>query len=187
MFTVKKKPLTPNIIWDGSAGRPLCSFGHRGLLEKLKASLELPGFSFGYEARLREILTDIWLGFLELLPPINLEAGGRPSETIKPMMVYVHEHFRERITAADIAAAVYTSERECYRAFHNVLHTTPGEYIRSCRLQAACERLVNGDDSVTQISHACGFGSGSFFGKVFLSHFGITPTAYRRKWQDTTK
>lgn len=33
MFTVKKKPLTPNIIWDGSAGRPLCSFGHRGLLE----------------------------------------------------------------------------------------------------------------------------------------------------------
>ena len=33
MLTVKKKPLTPNIIWDGSAGRPLCSFGHRGLLE----------------------------------------------------------------------------------------------------------------------------------------------------------
>lgn len=32
MFTVKKKPLTPNTIWDGSMGRPLCSFGHAGVL-----------------------------------------------------------------------------------------------------------------------------------------------------------
>lgn len=33
MFTVKKKPLTPNIIWDSSAGRPLCNFGHKGELK----------------------------------------------------------------------------------------------------------------------------------------------------------
>lgn len=32
MFTVKKKPLTPNIIWDGSAGKPLCNFGHKGTI-----------------------------------------------------------------------------------------------------------------------------------------------------------
>lgn len=33
MFTIKKKPLTPNIIWDDKAGKPLCSFGHKGVLE----------------------------------------------------------------------------------------------------------------------------------------------------------
>lgn len=32
MFTIKKKPLTPNIIWDGSAGKPLCNFGHKGTI-----------------------------------------------------------------------------------------------------------------------------------------------------------
>ncbi len=32
MFTIKKKPLTPNIIWDANAGKPLCCFGHRGML-----------------------------------------------------------------------------------------------------------------------------------------------------------
>lgn len=33
MYTVKKKPLTPNMIWDAKAGKPLCSFGHKGFLE----------------------------------------------------------------------------------------------------------------------------------------------------------
>lgn len=33
MFTVIKKPLTPNIIWNGDAGKPLCDFGHKGMLE----------------------------------------------------------------------------------------------------------------------------------------------------------
>lgn len=32
MFTIKKKPLTPNIIWDGRAGKPLCNFGHKGTI-----------------------------------------------------------------------------------------------------------------------------------------------------------
>ena len=32
MFTIKKKPLTPNIIWDSSAGKPLCNFGHKGTI-----------------------------------------------------------------------------------------------------------------------------------------------------------
>lgn len=26
MFTVKKKPKTPNILWDSTAGKPLCKF-----------------------------------------------------------------------------------------------------------------------------------------------------------------
>ena len=159
---------------------------HKDTLEKLKASFDVPTSEFDYELRLREALTGIWVDLLRLLPP-DLGTGSRSSRKIKQMMAYVHEHYRENIAVADIAAAGYASERDCYRAFRDFLHTTPGEYIRSCRLQAACKMLVDGDESITQISHACGFGSGSFFGKVFRSRFGVSPLAYRRKWQDTTK
>jgi len=43
MFTIKKKPKTPNIIWDAAAGKPLCKFvkdilttNDEALAEKLK-------------------------------------------------------------------------------------------------------------------------------------------------------
>ena len=47
------------------------------------------------------------------------------------MMIYIHEHYTEKITISDLASTAYLSERECFRIFRNYLHTTPTEYIRS--------------------------------------------------------
>lgn len=33
MYTVTKKPKTPNMIWDVENNRPLCKFGKKGILE----------------------------------------------------------------------------------------------------------------------------------------------------------
>lgn len=33
MFTVTKKPKTPNTIWDAANKRPLCKFDRKGILE----------------------------------------------------------------------------------------------------------------------------------------------------------
>lgn len=40
------------------------------------------------------------------------------------------------------------------------------EYMTSYRLQMACQMLARGQESITVISHACGLGSSSYFGKV---------------------
>lgn len=44
--------------------------------------------------------------------------------------------------------------------------------------------LAKGHESVTVISHACGLGSSSYFGKVFREYAHCTPVEYRKKWQD---
>jgi len=100
------------------------------------------------------------------------------------MMVYVHEHYADKISIAEIAAAAYSSERECFRVFHDCLHMTPVEYIKTYRLQTACHMLANSREAITYISHACGLGSSSYFGKVFREYTGCTPLEYRRKWQE---
>ena len=66
----------------------------------------------------------------------------------------------------------------------NVLHMTPTEYLTSIRLQMACRMLAETRESVTDIGHACGLGSSSYFGKTFREHTGYAPLEYRRKWQD---
>lgn len=103
------------------------------------------------------------------------------------MMVYIHEHYGEKISIPELAAAAYLSERECYRVFHDCLHMTPVEYIKAFRLQAACQMLANGQESVTVISHDCGLGSSSYFGKVFREYAHCSPTEYRRKWQNSDR
>lgn len=155
----------------------------------LKLILEAFRFSeneFGYEMKLREVLSEIWLMLLELSRPMQAEKGeySRSNDKIKRMLIYIHEHYQEKISIPELAAAAYLSERECFRVFHDCLHTTPVEYIKAYRLQAACRMLVRGQEPVTVISHACGLGSSSYFGKVFREYAHCTPLEYRKKWQD---
>lgn len=161
---------------------PLCG----EILAGLKDSFFLSENAFGYEIALREALSHIWLKLLALPRPDPAKAVPG-DEKIKQMMIYIHNHFPEKLRVPDIAAAGFVSQRECYRLFQRVLRMTPMDYLREYRLQAACRLLVEAGESVTNISYACGFGSASAFGRAFREKTGFTPAAYRRKWQDSDK
>lgn len=103
------------------------------------------------------------------------------------MMIYIHEHYPEKISVPELAETAFLSERECYRAFQNHLHMTPVEYIKSYRIQAACQMLTDTQMTVTEIGYACGLGNPSYFGKVFRELTGDAPLQYRRKWQNNDK
>lgn len=159
-----------------------------GILADIRDTFELSEQDFGYEIRLRAALADIWLRIFKLAQPLLVEHASydKANDKIKSMMVYIHEHYAEKLPISEIAAAAYLSERECYRAFQHCLHMTPVEYIKTYRLQMACQMLAGTRDSVTSIGHACGLGSSSYFGKVFHEHIGCTPVEYRRTWQNNS-
>ncbi len=160
---------------------------HCPLLELLRQSFLLSEEEYAYEIRLRSILSQIWCGLLDISRPL-LNTGNqenqRSDEKVKLMLAYIRDHYQERLSVSAIAASAFISERECYRAFKSTLHTTPLEYLKCCRLQAACQLLADGNDPVTFISSSCGLGSSSYFGKTFRSQMGCTPLEYRRRWQD---
>lgn len=156
------------------------------ILELVLRAFRLSGGEFGYEMKLREALSEIWLllyGQAQKLPA-GTEKSGKNDDRIKRMMVYIHEHYPEKIAVPELASSAFLSERECFRVFRDCLNLTPAEYIRSYRLQTACRMLAEGKESVTAISHACGLGSSSYFGKVFREYARCTPSEYRARWQD---
>lgn len=156
------------------------------VLEQIKGAFSLPPDSFGYEIRLRNALSEIWLALLAQAAPLLNQhpRRGMPSGKVKEMMAYIHEHFGEKLAVSDIAAEAFLSERECFRAFRECLRTTPAEYLKSYRLQQACRLLQENRASVTEIGQLCGLGSSSYFGKTFRESMGCTPSEYRQKWQD---
>lgn len=156
------------------------------ILRRILDVFQLSEDRFGYEIRLREALSEIWIGLLKQCSAmLNSSARYvRSSDEIKEMMVFAHEHYQEHIAISELAASAFLSERECFRVFHNCLHMTPAEYIKEYRIQMACRMLEQGRESITTIGGACGFGSSSYFAQVFRLHTGYTPSEYRQKWRD---
>lgn len=160
---------------------------HGRILNKIRQAFEIPVQEFGYELKLREALSEIWLSLYEIAAPLTKKAvaGCRTNDKVKMMMTYIHEHYADKITIPGLAEAGYTSVRDCYRVFQECLHMTPVEYITDYRIQMACYLLASTDEPVTAVGRACGLGSSSYFGSTFRRHIGMTPLEYRMKWHNT--
>ena len=157
------------------------------VINLIRAAFSLSENEFGYELKIRTALSRIWLELFPICAPLLQEKSQSKdivTDKLKGMMIYIHEHYAEKISIRELASAVFLSERECYRAFQNHLHMTPVDYIRSYRLQIACQMLAESKVPITQVGIACGMGNSSYFGKVFREATGYTPRQYRCKWQD---
>lgn len=160
------------------------------VIDRIRSAFQLSEDTLGYEFQIRDALSQIWLQlFGPQLPALREKAqsADRSADKVKRMMIYIHEHYAEKITVSALAETAFLSERECYRAFQNHLHMTPVAYIKSCRIQAARQMLADSQMPITEIGYACGLGNTSYFGKIFREQTGCTPLQYRRKWQDRDK
>ena len=70
-------------------------------------------------------------------------------------------------------------KRECQRIFKTVLGLTPSQYFEQYRLSIAVSLLLNTQESIMEISGACGFQSPSYFAKLFRNRYGMTPSRFR--------
>ena len=150
------------------------------LREGIRLSQEKAPF---FELRVRSLFSELWETVYSWAMEGREEDSAFDSEEderIKKMLSMIRENYSEKITAAMLADAVHISERECYRVFRKILGITPGEFLVSIRLQKAQELLWNTDQSILEIALETGFGTGSYFCKIFKENHHITPNQYRR-------
>lgn len=147
-------------------------------LKKIKILQSRPDTEFAT----RNLLSDSWMLLMEDIrntqsdvTVVNMESQNR----LRSMLSFLHSHYHEKLTLAQIAASASISEREALRCFQKHLHQSPIEYLTGFRLNQSKKMLAETDDSITQISYQCGFSSSAYFGKIFKKSFGMTPLAYR--------
>jgi len=85
-----------------------------------------------------------------------------------------------------LAAKASLSTRQLTRLFKSELGTTPARYVEMVRIDAARAALDAGR-SVTEAAHLAGFGSAETLRRVFVTNFGVTPTAYRDRFRTTSR
>ena len=176
-------PILQSTSLDSWLIRPEDAAGIRMLGHFLKIVELCKEDAFGYEFEVRHELAGLWLELLSVTSEersAGTVSGSQDAARIKPMLNYIREHYGEKISLDDIAAAGSISRREATRCFSRSIRQSPGEYLKMYRVRTAMRRLLLTNDSVAQISDECGFTSPAYFTKVFAQETGVTPAQYRK-------
>lgn len=89
------------------------------------------------------------------------------------------------IRMSDLAAALAVSERTLIRKFQTVLGQSPLTYLQHLRIDSARALLEASDIAVERIASQVGYSDVSSFSRLFRERVGLSPAAYRRRFQLT--
>jgi len=93
---------------------------------------------------------------------------------------YVHEHYCEKLSLADVANVARVGYFTTSRMFRTRLGVSFQTYLHRLRIDQAKRLLTQTESSVASIGPMVGFGDLSRFNKSFRKCAGMTPTEYRR-------
>lgn len=102
-------------------------------------------------------------------------------ESIKKVLTYIRENYRERIYIRDLAGLINVNEQYFCRFFKRAIGKTPMEYVNEIRIRRAAEMVVNTDDLIMDICLECGFNNLGNFLREFKKYTGMTPRLYKKE------
>ena len=101
------------------------------------------------------------------------------SFTIKEILDYIDENFKEKITLDELAFLFRTNRSTLCRKFQETTKQTLGEYVKAKKIAEAKKLLSRNDKTVTQIANELHFDTVSYFCEFFKKETGMTPSQFR--------
>lgn len=95
---------------------------------------------------------------------------------------YLHRRYAEPLTIASLAAQGFLTERTFLRRFIRATGMKPTHYLQSLRVQKACEQMASSQQTFESIALDVGYSDDSSFRKVFIKVMGLTPSAFRQRF-----
>lgn len=103
--------------------------------------------------------------------------------TIQRVQEWCIENPDAELSVGAMAKEAGMSERNFARVFREETGRSPGEFIVSVRLQAACRLLEESQLPAKAVAQRCGLGSVAAMRRMFLSRLGVSPVSYRDKFR----
>lgn len=73
------------------------------------------------------------------------------------------------------------------RMFHEIMGTSPLDYLNNIRIMKSCNLLRSTEESILNISEMVGFHSVSSYNRYFTKIMQMSPREYRKQMQQTDK
>ncbi|MEL6867342.1 MAG: helix-turn-helix domain-containing protein, partial [Bacteroidota bacterium] len=103
-------------------------------------------------------------------------------QVIKEVQVYIEENFEEKLSVDGLAKKFAISNRNFIRRFKKATQNTPFEYIQRVRMEAAKKRFESSTLNINEVMYTVGYNDEKAFRKTFKRITGLSPLAYRKKF-----
>lgn len=133
--------------------------------------------SFFGNFRASGYLYDFLIEFYRLIS--SGSSSGAPSPALMKALDLINSRFAEPLGMEELCSAAGVSKQHLCLLFRNLLGLRPMEYIAKRRIQEAKSLLNSTELSIGDIAERTGFGSESYFCKLFRRYEGMTPSAFR--------
>lgn len=100
---------------------------------------------------------------------------------VQAVIHFIQEHYCENLSTADLSKRFGLSANYISNLLKASLGIRYSEYVTQLRLSHARELLISTEQSIKDITSACGYYSQSHFTKLFIEHESCTPVEYRKK------
>jgi len=109
----------------------------------------------------------------------EIEIESSEVKLLNKIVQYIDEKLNNpELSVEELSRHVGMSRGSLYHKLLEITGLTPIEYIRSVKLERAVELLEKSDYNVAQIAYMTGFGTPSYFSKLFKAQFNMLPSEY---------
>lgn len=145
-----------------------------------------------YQISVRGLLLSLYISLYRIQ---NLESGKAvPEDTppenslvIAPALDYIEDNYMQPFSMEYLADLCHWSPTHFRRVFHEIMGTSPLEYVNNTRIMKACNLIRSTEDSILDISENVGFHSISSFNRYFCKVMQMSPREYRKQMIQTDK
>jgi AraC-like DNA-binding protein len=154
---------------------------NQALVSKIIAITEASGFD--RILQLISILEVLSKEQVRLIAPNTFHnvASKKSELRINKVCTFIQNNFYQKISLQQVAELIYLTESNFCKFFKKATGKTYSDYLNEMRINEACRMLDQSDQTISQISFACGFETLSYFNRIFLSKKGMTPSVYRKE------
>ena len=134
-----------------------------------------------YDSMLNTLGVHLVSKYSDRAQQFNLKKEGLSKTQLNTAISYIRDNYHRKLKLAEMAEATGLSEFYFDRMFKKSTGITPHQYLIGHRINCAKQMLSRENSTVTEIAGKCGFGTPSYFVKLFREVVGVTPKVYRTK------
>lgn len=101
-------------------------------------------------------------------------------DKLKLITDFIEKQYSQKITIQKMAELCEFSQSHFMKFFKQHMGMSFIEYLNDYRLIQAAHLLKASDDDILSIALDCGFENASYFNRLFLRKYGVTPTCFRK-------
>ena len=122
---------------------------------------------------------ELFMIMADILPLMHFVDIPIQQNSVKEVLLYCLENFREPLTLDKLASALHLNKYYISHIFKKRLKISFPDFINSLRVESAC-KLLSEECSITEVAFASGFSSIRTFNRAFVQHIGRSPSEYIR-------